>query len=302
MTQGLVLYDSSARIVTFNQRYIDMYNLSTDVVKPGLHYYDLIQHRKDTGSYDGDVRAFCDPIMRDVSQGKVTSTIMETPDGKSYLIFNKPLATGGWVATIEDITERRKLEQERDRNHAFLREIIDHIPTQITVKDVRDSRYVLVNSVAEEQFGRISEDIVGKTPYDLFPKHIAERVIADDDAVAAVRRHGLHRRPSLGNPHAGQPHHHLEADRDPRQGRRAPLHHQRRRGRHRPPRGRREDRASRALRRADRPAEPGAVPRAHRARAEKGGARATSSRCSTSTSTSSRASTTRSGIMSATSC
>src|SRR5262249_7129567 len=35
MTQGLVMYDASARIVTFNQRYIDMYGLSTDVVKPG---------------------------------------------------------------------------------------------------------------------------------------------------------------------------------------------------------------------------------------------------------------------------
>ncbi|HEY7846019.1 MAG TPA: EAL domain-containing protein [Bradyrhizobium sp.] len=180
MTQGLLLYDSSARIVTFNQRYIDMYNLSTDVVKPGLHYYDLIQHRKDTGSYNGDVRAFCDPIMRNISQGKANSIIMETPDGKSYLIINKPLATGGWVATIEDITDRRKLEQERDRDRAFLREIIDHIPTQITVKDTQNSRYVLVNSVAEEQFGRAAEDIVGKTPHDLFAKHLAERIIADD--------------------------------------------------------------------------------------------------------------------------
>ena len=181
MTQGLLLYDSSARIVTFNQHYIDMYNLSRDVVKPGLHYYDLIQHRKDTGSFDGDVRAFCDPIMRNISRGKVNSTITETPNGHSYLIINKPLTTGGWVATIEDITERRTLEQERDRNRAFLREIIDHIPTQITVKDAKDSRYVLVNSVAEEQFGRSAGDIVGKTPYDLFSKHVADRIIADDE-------------------------------------------------------------------------------------------------------------------------
>jgi diguanylate cyclase (GGDEF)-like protein/PAS domain S-box-containing protein len=180
MTQGLVLYDSSARIVTYNQRYIDMYSLSTDVVKPGCHYYDLIQHRKDTGSYDGDVRAFCDPIMRDISQGKANSTIMETPDGGAYLVINKPLAAGGWVATIEDITERRRLEQERDRNHAFLREIIDHIPTQITVKDARDGRYVLVNSVAEEQFGRSNGEILGKTPDDLFPPDLAERIAADD--------------------------------------------------------------------------------------------------------------------------
>jgi diguanylate cyclase (GGDEF)-like protein/PAS domain S-box-containing protein len=182
MTQGLVLYDASARIVTFNQRYIDMYSLSTDVVKPGLHYYDLIQHRKDTGSYDGDIRAFCDPIMRNISQGKANSTIMETPDGSAHLVINKPLAAGGWVATIEDITERRKLEQERDRNHAFLREIIDHIPTQITVKDALDRRYVLVNSVAEEQFGLPREEIVGKTPSDLFKPPLLERIIADDDA------------------------------------------------------------------------------------------------------------------------
>jgi len=184
MTQGLVLYDSSARIVTFNRRYIDMYSLSTDVVKPGLHYYDLIQHRKDTGSYDGDVRGFCDPIMRGISEGKTNSTIMETPDGRSYIVINKPLAKGGWVATIEDVTEQRRLEQERDRNHAFLREIIDHIPTQITVKDAHDSRYVLVNSVAEEQFGASSDDIIGKTPHDLFPGHQAERIVADDGRAA----------------------------------------------------------------------------------------------------------------------
>jgi diguanylate cyclase (GGDEF)-like protein/PAS domain S-box-containing protein len=181
MTQGLVQYDASARIVTFNQRYIDMYNLSRDVVKPGLHYYDLIQHRKDTGSYDGDVRAFCDPIMQDVSQGKVSRTVMELSDGRAYHIVNKPLAEGGWVATIEDITERRNLEQERDRNYAFLREIIDHIPTQITVKDARSRRYVLVNSVAESQFGRPHEEIVGKTCFEVFENAFANDLTADDD-------------------------------------------------------------------------------------------------------------------------
>ena len=187
MTQGLVLYDASARIVTFNQRYIDMYNLSRDVVKPGLHYYDLIQHRKDTGSFDGDIRGFCDPIMRNVSQGKINSTIMETGDGRCHLVVNKPLAKGGWVATIEDVSERRRLEQERDRNRAFLREIIDHIPTQITVKDAHDRRYVLVNAVAEEQFGAASEDIVGKTPFDIFPASVAEQIAAEDNQALQSR-------------------------------------------------------------------------------------------------------------------
>ena len=78
MTQGLVLYDASARIILCNQRYIDMYGLSTDIVKPGCHFRDLIQHRQDTGSFDGDVDEFCSAIMRNVAQGKVTHMTMET--------------------------------------------------------------------------------------------------------------------------------------------------------------------------------------------------------------------------------
>jgi diguanylate cyclase (GGDEF)-like protein/PAS domain S-box-containing protein len=85
------------------------------------------------------------------------------------------------VATIEHITERRSLEQERDRNYAFLHQIIDHIPSQITVKDARDRRYLLVNRVAETQFGFSRETIVGKTALDLFPKPAADRIAADDD-------------------------------------------------------------------------------------------------------------------------
>ena len=180
MTQGLVLYDASERIVLCNQRYIDMYQLSTEVVKPGCHFYDLIRHRKETGSFDGDVDEFCSNILRNVKQGKIAHTVMEGADGRSFQIVNKPLAQGGWVATIEDITEHRNLEQERDRNHAFLRQIIDHIPSQITVKDARDRRYLLVNRVAENHFGLSCEAIVGKTAFDLFPKEAAEIIAADD--------------------------------------------------------------------------------------------------------------------------
>jgi diguanylate cyclase (GGDEF)-like protein/PAS domain S-box-containing protein len=181
MTQGLVLYDASGHIVVFNQRYIDMYKLSTEVVKPGCHFYDLIRHRKATGSFDGDVDEFCSKIMRNVAQGKITHSILKAADGRSVLIVNKPLAQGGWVATIEDITERQNLEQERDRNYAFLHQIIDHIPSQITVKDARDRRYLLANRVAEDQFGLPRDAIVGKTAFDLFPKAAADIIAAEDD-------------------------------------------------------------------------------------------------------------------------
>jgi len=181
MIQGLVMYDASGRVITFNRRYIDMYGLSTDVVKKGAHLRDLMQHRKDTGSFDGDVDEFCSRIMRNIASGNIDCSTMRCADGRSFVAISKPLAHGGWVATMEDITERRKLEEERDRNQAFLSEIIDHIPSQITVKGVHDRRYLLVNRVAEAQFGISRESIVGKTAFDLFPKDGADIILADEE-------------------------------------------------------------------------------------------------------------------------
>jgi diguanylate cyclase (GGDEF)-like protein len=112
MTQGLLLYDSDARIVLCNQRYLEMYNLSPDVVKPGCHFRDLIAHRKETGSFPGNVDEFCASVLRNVAQKRATNSILETTDGRSIQIVNQPLANGGWVATQEDITERRRAEQQ----------------------------------------------------------------------------------------------------------------------------------------------------------------------------------------------
>jgi diguanylate cyclase (GGDEF)-like protein/PAS domain S-box-containing protein len=181
MTQGLVLYDAFARVVVYNQRYIDMYGLSTAVVRPGSHFCDVMRHRKETGSFRGDVDQFCSTVLKNVAQGEVTNSILESSDGRAVQTINRPLAQGGWVATMEDISERRNLERERDRNYAFLLQIIDHIPTQITVKDARDRRYLLVNRVAEKRFGMSRADIVGKTAPDVFPKASADIIASNDE-------------------------------------------------------------------------------------------------------------------------
>ena len=74
MTQGLVLYDASARVVICNQRYIEMYRLSTRYREAGRPFRDLIQHRKETGSFDGDVDEFCSNILRNVAHGKANGS------------------------------------------------------------------------------------------------------------------------------------------------------------------------------------------------------------------------------------
>jgi len=183
MNQGLVLFDATARMVVCNQRYLDMCGLSADFVRPGRSLEELVQHRKAAGSFAGDTDEFCATVRSNVAAGKVVEIITSSVDGRCFLIVNRPLAHGGWVATVEDITERRNLEQERDRNHTFLREIIDHIPSQITVKDARTRQYLLVNRIAEDVFAESGKSIVGKTAFDILPASDAEIVTRDDDCL-----------------------------------------------------------------------------------------------------------------------
>ena len=95
-----------------NKRYLEMYHLSAEVIKPGCHFRDLIAYRKATGTFRGNVDEFVASVLRNVAQKKTTKNILETTDGRSILIVNQPLADGGWVATQEDITERRRAEQQ----------------------------------------------------------------------------------------------------------------------------------------------------------------------------------------------
>jgi diguanylate cyclase (GGDEF)-like protein len=111
MTQSLLLFDSSHRLIICNQRYIEMFRLSQDLVKPGCSFRDLIAHRKDVGSFSGDIDEYCSSVLRNVALGKVTLNIVENPDGRLIQIANQPLADGGWVTTLEDVTERKRVDE-----------------------------------------------------------------------------------------------------------------------------------------------------------------------------------------------
>ncbi|MFN5669161.1 diguanylate cyclase domain-containing protein, partial [Bradyrhizobium sp.] len=109
MTQGLLLFDATQRLVICNKRYIEMYGLSADVIKPGCSFRDVIVHRHLTGSFQGDVERYVNLVLRDV--GVRNTMVIATPDGRSIQVVNEPLADGGWLATHEDVTERRRAEE-----------------------------------------------------------------------------------------------------------------------------------------------------------------------------------------------
>src|SRR6185437_7242248 len=113
ISQGLCMFDAQATIVVRNRRYVEMYKLSPQVVRPGCTLRELIQHRKDTGLFSGDVDAYCKSIIEGVRSGKSSGIYVPASDGRIVLAKNEPLQGGGWVSTHEDVTEQRHAEQER---------------------------------------------------------------------------------------------------------------------------------------------------------------------------------------------
>jgi methyl-accepting chemotaxis protein len=113
MTQGLVMFDAQGRIVVVNRRYIDMYGLSPQIVRPGLTLKQLIEHRRDTGLFTGDVESYCQNILDVMRAGKNNAIYVTASDGRIVLAKNEPLPGGGWVSTHEDVTEQRRAEEER---------------------------------------------------------------------------------------------------------------------------------------------------------------------------------------------
>ncbi len=84
----------------------------------------------------------------------------------------------------EDITEQKIAEEAASRNLALIHGILDNAGSVIVVRDAQ-GRYVLINREAEKVLGSKSEEIIGKTPYDIHSKDKAAKIMADDKEVLA---------------------------------------------------------------------------------------------------------------------
>ena len=114
MSQGLCMFDATGRIVLCNRQYLRMYQLSSDVVKPGCTLRELIEQRKRTGLFTGDPEQYCKEIIDSIAIGKPSQWVVAASDGRTVHAINVPMPNGGWVSTHEDVTEQRILQQQRD--------------------------------------------------------------------------------------------------------------------------------------------------------------------------------------------
>jgi diguanylate cyclase (GGDEF)-like protein/PAS domain S-box-containing protein len=180
MSQGLVMFDSAERLVVCNDRYIEMYGLSRDVIKPGCTLRDVICNRIDAGSLDRGAEEYRNELLEAMARGETISWIVMTKGGRAISVVNRPIAGGDWVGVHEDITERRNAEQELKQTKAFLDTVIESAPVTISVKELPSFRYVLINRRAEQHYGISRESMIGRLASEVFPEKTAAFIEEND--------------------------------------------------------------------------------------------------------------------------
>jgi diguanylate cyclase (GGDEF)-like protein len=112
MTQGLSMFDERKRLVVWNRRFAELYDVPERFLKVGTPYEDIIADRFARGVIKADtsLETVKAKVTELSSLAANAQRVDELADGRLLLLSRQPMAGGGWLSIIEDITERRRAE------------------------------------------------------------------------------------------------------------------------------------------------------------------------------------------------
>ena len=162
MLHGLLMFDAQSRLVLCNRRYLEMYNLSPEVVKPGCTLREIVEYRKRAGVFPGDTEQYCREILQSVSKGETWTQIFELADGRTIQGVNRPMPDGSWIATHEDITEQKQAQARIALESNQHRRLFETSLDLILVTD-RRGKILRASPISSAILGYASEEMVGRT-------------------------------------------------------------------------------------------------------------------------------------------
>ncbi len=109
--QGLCVYDAEQRLMLFNRRYAEMYDIDPGQLRLGMALREVVDMRYAAGTgpdmSEAEYKGWRERINL---ANRVTDTEVTLRNGRVHAIHHEPTIDGGYVATFDDVTERRRAE------------------------------------------------------------------------------------------------------------------------------------------------------------------------------------------------
>lgn len=194
MSQAILMFDSAGRLAICNDRYLQMYGLSPEQVRPGCTLRDILEIRRLTGTFPDEPKDYVERQLPALARGKTISRLHELPDGRTIAVITQPIADGGWISTHEDITERRRAEEQI--SHMARHDSLTDLPNRVLLRErieqalkrVRRGGRLAVLYLDLDHFKTVN-DTLGHHIGDELLKSVAERlraIVRSSDTVARM--------------------------------------------------------------------------------------------------------------------
>ncbi len=176
--QGILVVDDDRDFFTFNQEFVDMWEIPPAVIEPGdeeLALDHVLDSLADPEAFRERVEYFYD------NPTETSRDLIDLADRRTFERFTAPVTDGsdstyyGRVWTFQDVTERERRRSELERYETLVEEAASGVFAQDAA-----GRYTFVNSHIEEKTGYDREEIIGATPAKFLPE---EDVAAIDDDI-----------------------------------------------------------------------------------------------------------------------
>ncbi len=176
LDEGFVLFDRDDRLVICNTRYLDFYRESSDLIRTGITFEDLLRGRVERGQYPEAAGREEDWIQRRLAAHRRANVVMEHrfPDGTWLRITERRTADGGCVGFRVDITElkrateraeaaARELHSQQTKFGAAFRNSADYM----SIVRLSDRKFIEVNDAFTQMSGYTREEAVGRKAEEL---------------------------------------------------------------------------------------------------------------------------------------